>query len=160
MKTAANPVPAEPVARLRSRPLILDVVELAALAFVVLTLAGCSAVGEDGVEVCAPRTGQYLATLTEVSGTCGPIGTEGLDADAPPDPSCSGVSVRDRGDACSTSVSVTCVAGDDGTTLTEAGVITWSADGDAGSGTLVIATQRAGVELCRSTYRVEIRRPS
>lgn len=118
--------------------------------------------GTAGGTSCAARSGSYLVSYVETSGTCGPISQQTTEIPKPAGADCTGVVAEATPDNCQTTTGATCPAPSLGTGFTTESTldVTWAPDGNAGSGTYQ-ATVRdgSGSVFCDSTYTVTIARP-
>ncbi len=110
---------------------------------------------------CVDRSGTYLQSLTQQSGTCGPLADQVFNVDSGSSvvPSTCTNTSTSTADNCSVSFDTSC-PGAAGYTVLQHGVGHWNMDGSEASGIVQIQLieNSSGLVKCSSTYDLSIQR--
>jgi hypothetical protein len=116
---------------------------------------------------CAQRSGSYVATYVQRSGTCGPAGQRVTNLDRQPTTAsmqsqgCTGPGITYDADNCEVTYDSTCPEDDiaSGAHLRVVGHSQWNSDGSHGTATEQwSAIDAKGQTMCLSVYDVNLRR--
>jgi hypothetical protein len=124
-----------------------------AVAFGLLTLIACGGSSNNQANPCATKGATYLATFTEVSGTCGPIPSQVVNVN--PD----GTITDTSNETCAsvyqqgcTATRNSCTWSSQGFNFTSTSSVTFASDGASASGIVTLSASGAG--SCAETYNV------